>query len=998
MKHLISDIINIFTSCKCPLVDRVMIFSEGELNFPTGSERKRPVVKFVRLNDDGNPGKAAEEIIRTMFDRWKLSKPDLVLSLHGATDIQVRLRNGDEDNCMIKGLCRLINTVDSLWLLSNSGDKDVLRIVDGVRTRAEVTDRDKVVSIGFMTSHSVEGKYLDSVTSAKHAVKSFSPANGETMSPAPKRHSVPPSAPPYTHLVLVDLESEEAEDKFQEILTSEIESRLISDNTFKPTIFVQTQIDKKSVRHIKEALAGRRPVVLCEYTGSEHFLSYALQCENIQQFKKRYANHLKRVFYGDVSDSESENLFEEFCDQVHTIMNSKDLIEIYNVTTCDNFDDSILLALLKASGATKEYFFKAFSWNRCDIARRMIFLHNLVLSDDDMAELMTRALCDEKCRLGFIELFLECGLQMENYLTEERLDKLYELTAHQSDVTLVPQETSGCKCYQKSVTDMVRTAMRGQYTRHDDAKPYTDLFIWALLVNRFDLAPFLWLRCVDPIALALVASRFYKYVAGRGFPDPDDGSHRREMACEYEEKACSILTEIENVDPDAAMQLVTRRHPSYGNLDHLELGALASCKKFVAHHTCQMVLDRRWDGDISDAWCSKLIAPVLFPPLIFCRVKFKTEHTCFGKLAAFYDTPMTKFVFNWITWLAFVILFSHVSIYLRRLPFTIADYILHGWLAVLLIDGFWQMLVPPDDRRSIKRTILNYRKSVWNWFDMTALTCAAVAFGLRFYDNATAFEMVKVLYACSCCLFWLRVLRSYIFHQYLGPFIIMIRGMLKEMYWFLWVLVVFIVGFGVAINIILSVERSPNVDILRDIFYFPYFQLYGELFLDAMNTTNDKQIPDTVSSVAFSMFLAVYLIIGNLLLLNILIAIFSGVYQRIEANSRREWRHKRYFLVREYQEKPSLPAPFSICIYIYRIIKYCFSKCQKQGVNNDILYLHGTNVDDERRNLNELELKCLDSYKRRQQQKEQPSLETKLSQLEKRLKHMERILEDNLHQ
>ncbi|XP_070540302.1 transient receptor potential cation channel subfamily M member-like 2 [Ptychodera flava] len=974
-----------------------MVLSEGELNFPTGSERKRRVVKFVQVNDDGDPRKAAEEVIHAMLERWKLSKPDLVLSFHGAGVDQAYPRNGqEEEDRIIDGLCRLINDVDSLWLLSKSGDTDVLRIVDEVRKRVEVMDRDKVVSIGFMTSHSVQGRHLGSVASAKHTEKSFSPTNGGTMSP--KCQSLLSSAPPYTHLVLVDLESEEAEDKLREMLTSEIESRLISDNSFKPTVFVQTHVDTKSVRHITEALAGRRPVVLCEYTGSEHFLSYALQCENIQQFKKRYANHLKRVFFGDVSDSESEDLLEEFCDQVQIIMNSKDLIEIYNVTTCDNFDESILLTLLKGMGATKEYFLKAFSWNRCDIARRMIIRHNLVLPDNDMAELMTRALCDEKCRLGFIELFLECGLQMENYLTEERLDKLYELTADKSDVMLVPQEKSGRKCYQKRVDDVLRTAMHGYYTRQNDAKPYTDLFIWAVLVNRFDLAPFLWLRCVDPIALALVTSRFYKYVARRGFPDPDDGTHRWEVACEYEEKACSILTEIENVDPVAAMQLVTRRHPSYGNLDHLELAALASCKKFVAHHACQMVLDRRWDGDISDAWCKKLIAPVLFPPLIFCRVKFKSVHTCLGKLTAFYDAPMTKFVFNWITWLAFVILFSHVSIHLRRQPFSIADYILHGWLAVLVIDEFWQMLVPPDEHHSVTRTFLYHWKSAWNWFNMLALTCAAVACGLRFYDSATAFEVVKVLYACSCCLMWLSVLRLYIFQPELGPFVIMIRGMLKEMYWFLWVLVVFIVGFGVAMNIILSVERSSNPGILRDVFYMPYYQLYGELFLDAMNTTNENNTPDTVSSVAFSVFLAVYLIIGNLLLLNILIAIFSGVYESVQANSRREWRHRRYFLVREYQEKPSLPAPFSICIYFYRIIKCCVSKCLKQVVTTDSFQLHVIYADDERRNLNELELKCLDSYKRRQEQKEQPTLETKLSQLEKRLKQMERILKDNLHQ
>ena len=59
---------------------------------------------------------------------------------------------------------------------------------------------------------------------------------------------------------------------------------------------------------------------------------------------------------------------------------------------------------------------------------------------------------------------------------------------------------------------------------------------------------------------------------------------------------------------------------------------------------------------------------------------------------------------------------------------------------------------------------------------------------------------------------------------------------LTELVKFLLVLAVFIVSFGVAFQAILHPNQSPSWTTLIDILWRPYWQMFGELFLDDVST------------------------------------------------------------------------------------------------------------------------------------------------------------------
>ena len=124
---------------------------------------------------------------------------------------------------------------------------------------------------------------------------------------------------------------------------------------------------------------------------------------------------------------------------------------------------------------------------------------------------------------------------------------------------------------------------------------------------------------------------------------------------------------------------------------------------------------------------------------------------------------------------------------------------------------------------------------------------------------------------------------------------------------FLLIMVVFLLAYGVAQQAILFPNEGPSWALIPKILFRPYFQVYGELFIedvDYASKSSSKQNIDSTATIlthiylfilsaapdqtAFStprynayggslvtFIMAFYLLVANILLLNLLIAIFK---------------------------------------------------------------------------------------------------------------------------
>ena len=55
---------------------------------------------------------------------------------------------------------------------------------------------------------------------------------------------------------------------------------------------------------------------------------------------------------------------------------------------------------------------------------------------------------------------------------------------------------------------------------------------------------------------------------------------------------------------------------------------------------------------------------------------------------------------------------------------------------------------------------------------------------------------------------------------------------LKDLFQFMLILAVFIISFGVAFQALLDPNKPPSWNLLVNIIWRPYWQMYGELFLE----------------------------------------------------------------------------------------------------------------------------------------------------------------------
>uniref|UniRef100_A0A3B5L3B9 Ion transport domain-containing protein n=1 Tax=Xiphophorus couchianus TaxID=32473 RepID=A0A3B5L3B9_9TELE len=181
----------------------------------------------------------------------------------------------------------------------------------------------------------------------------------------------------------------------------------------------------------------------------------------------------------------------------------------------------------------------------------------------------------------------------------------------------------------------------------------------------------------------------------------------------------------------------------------------------------------------------------------------------------------------------------------------------------------------------------------------------------------------RELLCVAFMVFTLRLIHIFAIHKELGPKIVIVGKMVKDVFFFLFFLGVWIMAYGVA-NQALLYPRDPNFDrIFRRVFYRPYLHIYGQIPVEEVDA-----IPLSIQLGIFPFFpsilvilLMVYLLVTNILLINLLIAMFSNTFTEVQANSEFYWKFQRYNLIVQYHCRPSLAPPFIIFSHINLFIK-----------------------------------------------------------------------------
>ncbi|XP_066935830.1 transient receptor potential cation channel subfamily M member-like 2 [Clytia hemisphaerica] len=252
-----------------------------------------------------------------------------------------------------------------------------------------------------------------------------------------------------------------------------------------------------------------------------------------------------------------------------------------------------------------------------------------------------------------------------------------------------------------------------------------------------------------------------------------------------------------------------------------------------------------------------------------------------GKMYLFYaKTPAVKFYLNLVSYIAFLCIYAYVAIK-EKVPGStpsVTEYIVLAFVVSFTTEEIHQLV--QTEYSTFRAKIEDYLSNYWNLVDIVAIITYFIGFALRWFSSTT--NVGHLILALNAGIWILRLLHVFYMHRIMGPYVVMIYRMFIDMMYFLTILFVFMVAYGVCSTAIL-VPQKASWKMFIDVIFHPYYNIYGELFID--RDPEDSQTTrfgtDVINSYAEPIswvMLALYLLIANVLLLNLLIAIFGYVH------------------------------------------------------------------------------------------------------------------------
>ncbi|GMS99731.1 hypothetical protein PENTCL1PPCAC_21906, partial [Pristionchus entomophagus] len=349
----------------------------------------------------------------------------------------------------------------------------------------------------------------------------------------------------------------------------------------------------------------------------------------------------------------------------------------------------------------------------------------------------------------------------------------------------------------------------------------------------------------------------------------------------------------------------------------------------------------------------------------------------FARLRAFYSAPICKF---WTWCISFHIwLLATIYTLLIATPMrpTRLEFILLFYITIYGAEYVRKFLI--CDQPTLKDKFNVFFSRYWNILTVFAFLTYLVGFGVRclplYYQHG------RVILCCSNVLWHIKVLDYLSIHPKLGPYITMAGQMVIAMMYVIVLLVVPMCAFGVVRQSITfpSQYKEFKWELVRNIFYKPYFMLYGEVYAGEIDTCNDEDVNCVTGGFVPPILMTIFLLVANILMINMLIAIFNNIFNTINAQSQEVWLFRQYSQLLEYNETPTLPPPFTFVTHLTQlgilILQRCCKTCKTRSIRGnrrvgilDVsmkLYLS----EEEIRVLHDFEEDCIDELTRKRAEK-----------------------------
>ena len=814
----------------------------------------------------------------------------------------------------------------------------------------------------------------------------------------------------HTHFLLVDDGREQKDfDRAREVtklfcgkFLDELRKEKSEGGLEIPLITLLLKGGMPSIEKVLDSLDRGVPCVIVEGSGgSADILAYACKNENYlkKENNEKEEEELKKIIEDNYEMAKkNENRKQDMLKLINKIINhpqSQKLITIINLNKEEeDRDKKILLALLSGNNFDFKKKMKfTLKCDRADIASEL-FADCLCCHQENQmdaafkAELMESILLKERTEL--LELFLINDFSLHEFLenkedmTGSRLKDLYNKSAKDHpDMKHQIQKYTDLAEEDEEITlehidQFIKVFMRnhnstseekGNYYEHTASfeDPHFELFIWAVLSNKPTLVDFFLTKTRQPLLSLLFAAAYHK----KRFSMSD-----RQTSYLMQEKANLIMEIAFENDADIALALLDRPYPRFGGASLKNIALNANLKGFLANTASKESIRSQWKRGFIKINPFVSFFAVFFPFLVWIPwtrwtpfFKFLKigddlgELTMVQKVFVFYRSPIVKYVCSVISSLFLLYLYSFVALFYFGIDHNRYEI---GLFSLLLVYLFYEIReVFNNPCSGICAKIKNHLGIFWNQLDLAIYLFFIGSFVLK--NFVPTFMVARVLFAINGFLLYVRLLRVYHTSFSLGPKLIVFQKMVPQLQTFIVLLVVFLLGYGMASQALITPAAKfksdyiSNNGLIDGIVFAPYWQMYGELNLDEIEKKIDEtKVRSLLNSTSFcdeedglsencedfskykfvvKAMLGVYLLIGNVMLLNMLIAIFSHIYEKVDKNAKSVWWYELYHLVEDYDQMPGLGPLFCPFELIYTVIsslrKMSCCKKKKEDTSED---------------------------------------------------------------
>uniref|UniRef100_A0A8C8M7S9 Transient receptor potential cation channel, subfamily M, member 1b n=1 Tax=Oncorhynchus tshawytscha TaxID=74940 RepID=A0A8C8M7S9_ONCTS len=523
--------------------------------------------------------------------------------------------------------------------------------------------------------------------------------------------------------------------------------------------------------------------------------------------------------------------------------------------------------------------------------------------------------------------------------------------------------------------------------------PFHELMVWAVLMKRQKMALFLWQRGEEAMAKALVACKLYTAMAKESSELVDDIAQDLDNnSKEFGQLAYELLDQSYKHDEQVAMKLLTYELTNWSNSTCLKLAVAAKHRDFIAHTCSQMLLTDMWMGNLRMGKNPGLKDDVVSRKGDEEEGSSNVRRKPIGRrIYEFYDAPFTKFWFNTISYLGYLMLYNYIILVkMERWP-SIQEWTVIAYILTLGFEKVRQILMSEPGK--LKQKINVWLQEVWNITDLAAISTFLVGLLLRL-QNEPLLGIGRVIYCIDIIFWYIRVLDIFGVNKYLGPYVMMIGKMMIDMLYFVIIMLVVLMSFGVSRQAILHPDEEPTWRLARNIFYMPYWMIYGEVFADSIDPAQDSLCPHLLPPCIPGAWLtpaimACYLLVANILLVNLLIAVFNNTFMEVKAISNQIWKFQRYQLIMIFHDRPILPPPLIVFSHLYLLFRKMYLILISCLLPPELRL-----NPEELKALFEFEEQCVEEYFREKEDEHHSSSDQRIKVTSERVENMSMRLEE----